>query len=94
MLDLVFWSGSLALTPWALALSWKPISGVAGLIGPAAPAEPVRLLGPRRVAGLGRLFVTRDRAESLIRFIEHLFAMAAPSAPSRVDVIPDRSCAT
>jgi hypothetical protein len=39
MIELVLWSGALALTPWALGLAWKLISGVAGLIGPAAPTE-------------------------------------------------------
>jgi hypothetical protein len=36
MLDLVLWSGSLALAPMALDLAWRLIAGVAGLIGPAA----------------------------------------------------------
>ena len=37
MLDLVLWSWLLALTPCALGLALKLISGVAGLISPAAP---------------------------------------------------------
>jgi hypothetical protein len=52
MFDLVLWSGSLALTPWAHVLAWKLISGVAGLIGPAEPAgSTLRAAGapkPRR----------------------------------------------
>jgi hypothetical protein len=39
MLELVCWSGALALVTWALGLAWNPISGVAGLIGPAAPTK-------------------------------------------------------
>jgi hypothetical protein len=37
MLDLLLWSCLLALTPWALGLAWKLVSGVAGLIRLAAP---------------------------------------------------------
>jgi hypothetical protein len=37
MLDLLLWSCLLALTPWALGLACKLISGVAGLINLAAP---------------------------------------------------------
>jgi hypothetical protein len=32
MLELVLWSFGMALTPWALGLAWKPISGVGDLI--------------------------------------------------------------
>jgi hypothetical protein len=32
MLELVIWSFGMALTPWALGLAWKPISGVGDLI--------------------------------------------------------------
>ena len=39
MLDLVLWSGSLALTPLALGLTWRLISGGVGRIAPATPAE-------------------------------------------------------
>jgi hypothetical protein len=54
MFDLVLWSGSLALTPWALVLAWKLISGVAGQIGPAVPAgsTPPRGRGPEAEAEL------------------------------------------
>ena len=44
MLDLVLWSFLLALTPWALGLARKLVSGVAGLISPAAPNGSVALL--------------------------------------------------
>jgi hypothetical protein len=37
MLNLVLRSWLVALTPWALGLALKLISGVAGLISPAAP---------------------------------------------------------
>jgi hypothetical protein len=37
MLDLVLWSWLLALTPWAVWLALKLISGVAGLISPEVP---------------------------------------------------------
>jgi hypothetical protein len=46
MLDLVLWSGLLALTPWALGLAWKLISGAAVRIGPAGAAESVPLARP------------------------------------------------
>ena len=39
MLDLVLWSGSLAITTLALGLTWRLISGVAGRIASATPAE-------------------------------------------------------
>jgi hypothetical protein len=39
MIELVLWSGVLALMPWALGLAWNLVSGVAGLIGPAAPTQ-------------------------------------------------------
>ena len=46
MLDLVLWSCLLALTPWALGLARKLISGVAGLISPAAPNDRSPFPGP------------------------------------------------
>jgi hypothetical protein len=39
MLKLICWSSALALKPWALGLAWNLISGVAGLIGHAAPTK-------------------------------------------------------
>jgi hypothetical protein len=41
MLDLVLWSGALALAPLALGLACKLISGVTGPNGPAASMEVV-----------------------------------------------------
>jgi hypothetical protein len=66
MLDLVLWSCSVALTPWALGLARKLISGVGGLVSPAAPNGSVALArgtacpgsllrGPSR-HGFGRKF--------------------------------------
>ena len=41
MLDLVLQSWLVALTPWVVGLALKLISGVAGLISPAAPYASV-----------------------------------------------------
>jgi hypothetical protein len=41
MLDLVLWSSSVALAPLTLELTWRLISGVAGLIGRTAPGAVV-----------------------------------------------------
>ncbi|MBV8130079.1 MAG: hypothetical protein JO114_20715 [Planctomycetaceae bacterium] len=43
MLDLVLWSCLLSLTPWALGLARKLISGVAWLISPTTPNGSVAL---------------------------------------------------
>jgi len=65
MLDIVRWSYLLSLTPWALGLARKLISGGAGLISPAAPNGSVALPRGRRVPktscdpsrhGIGRKF--------------------------------------
>ncbi len=60
MLDLVLWSGSVALAPWALGLAWRLISSVARRIGPAAPTESVQLPRVRRAGSLRRPVATRD----------------------------------
>jgi hypothetical protein len=39
MLDLVFWSGSLAIVVWALEVVWWLIAGIAGPIGPTSRSE-------------------------------------------------------
>jgi hypothetical protein len=41
MLDLVLYSGALALAPWALGLAFKLISGLTGPNGPAVPMDVV-----------------------------------------------------
>jgi hypothetical protein len=51
MLELVLWSCMLALTPWALELARKLISGAAWLINPAAQTGLVVL---PRGAGVSR----------------------------------------
>ena len=48
MLELVLWTCMLALAPWALGLAQKLISGVAGLISPAAPTDRPPFFGGRR----------------------------------------------
>jgi hypothetical protein len=53
MFDLVLWSFLVAVTPWALGLARKLISGVAGLISPAAPNGSVAV--PGRPAWPGNL---------------------------------------
>lgn len=43
MLDLVLWSGSVAIVPLTLDLAWRLISGTAGLIRPMAPSDVVAM---------------------------------------------------
>jgi hypothetical protein len=57
MLELVLWSSTVAVTPWALELAWRLITCVAGLIGPAASTESIAFpRGPacRRAAATRR----------------------------------------
>ena len=60
MLDLVLWSCLLALTPWALGLARMLISGVAGLIGPAAPTDRSPSPGPACPGDLSRHAIGRN----------------------------------
>jgi hypothetical protein len=67
MLELVLWAFMLALAPWALWLAQKLISGVAGLISPAAPIGSVALFrGPARPGDLPRPVTARDWPQDLI----------------------------
>jgi len=62
MLELVLWSCMLALTPWALGLARKLISGAAWLINPAAQIGLVVLpRGPVCPEDLLRPVTARDR---------------------------------
>jgi hypothetical protein len=58
MLDLVLWSFLVALVPWVLVFARKVISGVAGLISPAAPNGSVAVIRGRRVP---EIFCDRSR---------------------------------
>jgi hypothetical protein len=67
MLDLVLWSFVLALAPWALGLAQKLISGVAGLISPAAPTGSVALFRGSACPGdLLRPVTARNRPQDLM----------------------------
>ena len=50
MLDLVFWSFSVSLAPWALGLAWHLIFGVARPISPTAANASVAFPGGRHVS--------------------------------------------
>ena len=61
MLELVLWTCMLALAPWALGLAQKLVSGVAGLISPAAPKGSVALFrGPACPGDFLRPVTARD----------------------------------
>jgi hypothetical protein len=82
MLDLVLWSFLLTLTPWALGLASKLISGVAGLISPAAPTGSVALLSRLACPGnLLRPVAARGRPPIAMRSNDNLIAMSALSLP-------------
>jgi hypothetical protein len=67
MLDFVLCSSVLALTPWALGLAQKLMSGVAGLISPAAPNRSVAVFrGPARPGDLLRPVTARDWPQDLM----------------------------
>ena len=76
MLDLVLWSCLLSLTPWALGLARKLISGVAWLISPTTPNGSVALTrGPACPDDFLRPVTARDRPKILIRSNDNLIAM-------------------
>jgi hypothetical protein len=84
MLDIVLWSYLFSLTPWALGLARKLISGGAGLISPAAPNGSVALpWGPACPEDLLRPITARDRLKILMRSNDNLIAMSASSLPRR-----------